>query len=79
MSDNYHSFQGIAVGLFIFPQQCFHGLFTAGPGMRHHLGMYQSAADYNSSLGGHGILGRAEHHFRAVFVSHLGEFFTCHV
>ena len=78
MPNNNHSFQSISVGFFIFTQQCFHGLFTARPGMRYDLGMHKSAADYNSPLGGHGILSRAEHHFRSIFVSHLGESITRH-
>ena len=78
VADDGHSFQSIAVGFFIFPQQGFHGFFAARSGMGHYLGMDKASTDLDPALGGHRILGGTEHHLSAAAISHLGYQFSCH-
>jgi len=52
MSYNNHSFQGVAIGSFIFPQQGFQGFFTARPGMGNYFRMDKPAAQYDSPFCG---------------------------
>ena len=78
MAHNDHSFEGVPVGPFVFPQQGLLGFFAAGPGMGHYFGMNKAAADDDTTLGGHRFLGRTEHHFRPTCISHLGDRLPSH-